>query len=439
VTTQPPDSAYTAPITYPAGLPQPAGGTGPQPAPAPVAPAADPGPGGQRDARRELAPYRDLGALTLLAVNGLLLLIGLLSLLTGLASDLPDSFKGRAEVEFDTFAGLVPVLLPLAAVALTAVVAATARARLVLLLTLVEYGVSALFALVCLFAAFVLELGRTYSLSLVDAFGALFGRLAWLALLGVAGFLVVRLMQRVYTAPKPVRVAPAGYPGYPQPGYPGGYGQPAAGYPQPQPPAGYPGAAPTGYPQAPYPPVAAEPSGQYPRYQGGYGQPGYGQPAQADPYAQPTAPFAAQPTSAQPTSAQPASGQPAYGQPTSGQPAYGQPGYGQPGYGQPGYGQPEPPTAASAPPAGADGVPAAAPETGTAHPGTEDETATGPAIPAPGQEPGSFTGSGHSGPPAHPPADERTQVMPPTGGTPAPWAAPAAPAPTGEEPTQRWG
>jgi hypothetical protein len=202
-------------------------------------------------------------------------------------------FGVRADGDFGSFIGLIPIFFPLGAVLLvTHIKPATPRARTITMVALIDYAFAGLFGIVCLFAGFIHVLGDQFGGGFRPAFIALLSRLVLLAVFGLAAFLVWQVWQGAYAVPKPVAPAyPAPGAPYGQPGYPSPYGQPVPGQP-------------------------------------GYGQPGYGQPY----------------------------GQPGYGQPAGG-PAYGQPGYGQPAGYQPGYPAPagyQPAGApASSPPLGA--------------------------------------------------------------------------------------
>jgi hypothetical protein len=254
VTSQPPETAHTSSSGTTAGTPS----------------------GEEKTAGQAIAPYRELAALVLLAVNAALLAFAVIGMFVVFTEDV--SFSPRAGAQFDTYSGLVAIFFPLAAVLLaTYLKPSLPRGKLITTAALTEYAVSIVFGVVSLFAGFTHLVGQSYTGAIVDAFLRLFSQMAWLVALGFAGFLVFRIFQHLYYVAQPRRPqAPAGYPhGYGQQGYPQGYpppgqpGQPGqAGYPQPGQP-GYPqygGAypAPPGYPQ-------------------GYGQQGY---AQGWPYQQ---------------------------------------------------------------------------------------------------------------------------------------------------------
>jgi hypothetical protein len=265
VTTQPPDPAYS-PSSGPAG-------------PAPAGP--------ERLAGPAIAPYRELGAFVLLGANAAVMAFAVISMFVVFLEDSRvTSFSSRADGEFSTFVGLVSIFFPLVAVLLaTLIKPATPRGKMIVMVALVEYGVAAVFGLVCLFAGFIQTVGADYSGAIIDAFLTLLARLVSLVLLGFGAFLVMRIFQALYYVPKP-KPAPAGYPGYPQPGQPG-YGQPGQpGYGQPGYPQGYPAPAyQAGYgPSGAYPTVPGYPQPQqqqgYPQPQPGYPQPAYQQPQQ---------------------------------------------------------------------------------------------------------------------------------------------------------------
>ncbi|MFS8477706.1 MAG: hypothetical protein FWJ93_01800 [Micromonosporaceae bacterium] len=248
----------------------------------------EPAAGAEKQASEFTKPTRELVALVLLGANAVMLFFSVVDLLMPYDFD-PGGFTGRASIGFSNFVGLVPVGLPVLAVLISTHIApATARARLVTAVALIEYAVSALFGVICLFAAFVgtVESG-TFS-AVRAGFENFLRHLAQLCMLAAVGYLVFRLWQGMYATPKPAAAQPYGQPGVPtgygQPGAPTGYGQPGApaGYGQPGAPAGY------GQPQAPsgYP---AGGSGSGVPTQA-YGQPwgGYAYPAQAAPAQSPS-------------------------------------------------------------------------------------------------------------------------------------------------------
>lgn len=228
------------------------GTTQPAPHAAPVAPA-----GNGKDAVAITAPFREVAALILVGAAAVIIFVAFLNFLFGL-----DNFGLQAQGDFASLVNLETIVLPLGAVLLaTHVKPVVHRARLITLVSLIEYGVAALFGVICLFAAFIHEMsgGGPFNTggSIRAGFFNLLDNLVMLGLLAFAGFLVLRIWQGVFNTPRPV--APQGY------GYGAGYGAP--GYPQP--PAGY--GAP-GYP----PPPAGYGAPGYPQQ---YGQPGYPPPA----------------------------------------------------------------------------------------------------------------------------------------------------------------
>jgi hypothetical protein len=247
-------------------------------------------------------PLRELAAFTLVGVNAVWLFLALVDLLAGptvigsdvFSTDIP--FDRRAVFLFDSFAGLVPILLPLVAVLITThITPVAAHSRVVTLIALIEYGVSGLFGVICLFAAFAGLVSETDGTAVRAGIETFLRGLAMLALLGVAGLVVLRVFIGMFTAPRPVPVAyaPAGYPPYGQPGYPG-YG----------PPQPYPGYGPGVYGSSTAPPPP-------------YAQPAPFAPPPPVPFTQPPPPGFGQPPGyvPPPTSA--------YGEPAS--PSYGQP------------------------------------------------------------------------------------------------------------------
>lgn len=390
-------------------------------------PAGPPGAAEEKDASRYTLPLRQPAAFALLVVNGVTLLFAVVDLLA-IFQDWSANFLNGVDSSFGTFVGVVSVTFPLLAVLLaTHIKPVLAQARLITVGALIEYGVSALFGVLCLLAGFLHGLTSSTTVNGLSsprrALEAFLIRGAWLAVLAVAALAVYQVFQGMYAGVKPT---PTGYPqqpGYPQPGYPYAYGQP--GYPQqPYPPQQPP---PYGPPQ----PGWAGPSGTHPTYAPAPAQPHYGGPTgafqppyappgyQAPPRADVSSPFAtyanpatpAGPTSAPPTSAPPSSAPPA---PTSAPPT------------QPA--QQAQPAAPSQPPAPSQ------PAQPDAHP---SEAVTQPmSMPRPDEPtaPSQQTAQSQPTPPSEPTAPnqpdsddddaQRTQVIQP----------PAGP----EEPTQRW-
>jgi hypothetical protein len=360
--------------------------------PAASAPATD-----DKDAAKLIQPYRQLAALVLVAVGALFLLLALVDVV--IAFTVPEritSFgvgvSSLTGADFSRFVSLATIVLPLSAV-LIAVYGGPRipQAKTVTIAAIIEYLVAALFGLIVMIAAFVGAVsdgsyfdgtwGQIASRAFDDgpitgrAVVEMVARLGWLAVLGVALFVVMRLYSGLYAVPKP-----AAY-GYPQ----GVYGQPAYGQPG----------------------------------QPGYGQQAYGQPGQPA-YGQPAFGQQGQP-------AQAGYGQPAYGQP--GQPAgYGQqpgqpaqPGYPQQGVGsQPGAGQPAGYPAGQYP-----GYPAA--PTTQFNPAAAGQNAQVSGVPAQTTGPQESMSSPFAsyGGPAAPTSGPAAPVEAPTSGSAAPAGAPS--------------
>ncbi len=258
---------------------------------------AEPVSGDATQASQVTKPLRELAALVLLGANAVLLFVGLLRLLV--PRDDYSTFGSRAGSTFFAFVGVESAVLPVLAVLLaTHVRPALPKAKLITLAALGEYAFAALFGGLTLLIWLV---GRLADAEVLDAFLGLLTRVAWLAIFGIAAFVVFRVWRSLYHVPKPK----------PQPGV---YGQPQPGWPQQ--PGGYPG-QPGGYP-APGPGGYApggQPHGQ-PHQPGGYPVPGqYGPPQSAPPFntAPPHAPQSAPPFGAP----HPA---PPFGQPPSADP-----------------------------------------------------------------------------------------------------------------------
>lgn len=286
---------------------------------------------------------RGPAAVLLLAVNGFLLLIGLLSIITS-SLDLSDALASSR----GNFVGLSQAVLPAFAVVLVALVqpAKDKLVPLVSMIALAELGFSALFGLIANVSIFA----ASYSAG--STFVAFLEGLGWIALVAGVAFLVLQMMLAARGAARPA-AAQGGYGAYP--GAPGGqYGEapgqgaggygdtgarPAApyggqaGYPgqpqQPQQSQEWPGQAPQGQPEWPGQPVqAGQPT------QAWQGQPSW--PGQQQPGQQPSQQWPSQaPTSGQPAQFVPPSSGVPYGQPSSGVPYGQQPSSGMP-YGAPG-------------------------------------------------------------------------------------------------------
>lgn len=229
-------------------------------------------------------PLRELAALVLLGATAVLLFVAILNLIP--TRDF-ESFSGKAAGSFGDFVNLVTIGLPFLAVILANhVQPALGRAKVITLVALIEYAVSAFFGII--FGLFI-GVVRIADDSLFDALKAFLGRLAMLAVLGIAAYALVQVGRGLYWVPKP-KPQPGvyGQPGYgQQPGYPPqGYGQ-QPGYPQ-QPQQGYP--ASYGQPTAAYPQAYSQQPGQQP------GQQPYSGAAPAAPVPPPQAPTSTPPS-----------------------------------------------------------------------------------------------------------------------------------------------
>jgi hypothetical protein len=259
---------------------------------------------GEKSASQFTLPLREIAAVVLIGATALLLLVGVIELLFG---DLGGGFTDRAAASFGNFIGLDHIAFPLLAVLLaTHIRPVVGRAKLITLVALIEYAVSAFFGIIF---GLLIGFANTAGDSARNAFEGLLVHVAYSGVLAIAAYAVFRLWQGMYHVPKPTNP-------------PGTYGQPA-GYGQ----------------QGGYGSTYGQPAG----YGGGYGQPGqapYGQPGyQPAPgsYGQPSGPPYGDQTQAYPQNY----GQQGYGQQEypSG---YGQQGGGYPsGYGQSGYPQPQ--------------------------------------------------------------------------------------------------
>jgi len=193
----------------------------PTPGPTPGAPPGAPASAGA-PARRVTAGMRELGAIALLAGNGVFLFLGISDLLF-VVSGWVNGFGARSQATFGIFAGPLAILLPLAAMLLATHLAPPLRhTRTILLAALAEYAVSAVFALITYLGSFA------YGLFAVrETFDGLLRRAVWLAFLTIAGTALWRVFRALYPpAPKPVysygptvygRPYP-GQPSYPRPG-----------------------------------------------------------------------------------------------------------------------------------------------------------------------------------------------------------------------------
>lgn len=286
----------------------------------------DPAPTGQKPARQLVEPLREIAALVLLGANAVLLFVAFLTLVvpSGFSSD---SFTFRSAGAFDNFINLGTIGLPLIAVALAVLVTpALPKAKLIVTVALVEFGVSAFFGVLFGLLVGVVVLADS---SIPVAFFALLERLAWSAVLGLVAYGVWTIFQGNYYTPKP-KAAPGmyGQPGQPYPGQP---------YPGQQPYQQHPGQQP---PQYGYPPQQ--------QYGAPYGDPQqYGQqttalPVQPPPPGSPVAPQQ-QPYQQAPQSGPPYQQAPNYPAPQSGPPQSGPPSSSVPPHVQPPAPQGPPP------------------------------------------------------------------------------------------------
>jgi hypothetical protein len=231
-----------------------------------------PAPGEVKPAGQYLGQLRDLAAYVLVGATAVFLFVALLELIP---SGPGDDFGGRVAGSFDNFVNLVTIAFPIAAVLLALLVRPRhPRARLIVLVALVEYAVMAFFGL--LFGVLIGLINLAARSGVRAAFEGLLVRLAWLAVFGVAAYAVYLIWRNLFYVPKPK----------PQPGV---YGQPQYGPPGYGPPA----------------------------------HPGFGPPHQGQPH--PGQPHPGQPHPGQPLPGQPHPGQPQPGQPQSGPPAQGYP------------------------------------------------------------------------------------------------------------------
>jgi hypothetical protein len=283
VTSQPSDTPTPAP-TGPAGTPA---------GPTPTGPA-------DRSARDFTEPLRQPAAAALLVANGLVLLFAVIDMFV-IFEDWPGNFLARAGASFVDFVGLVSIGFPLLAVLLaTHVKPRLPQARLITIVALVEYGVSALFGALCLLVDFLHGVTGTHTILGMSparrAFEDFLIRAAEYTLLALAALAVFQLFRGLYAATRPAGADQSyggGYPyAYGQQGYQ--YGEPptyAPGFhPYGQQATGYAGqssawAAPTGAqpaygtqppaPQGHVPPTRPEPQGAPdPSAAAGDGQPG---------------------------------------------------------------------------------------------------------------------------------------------------------------------
>ncbi|BEL09765.1 hypothetical protein Q0Z83_079560 [Actinoplanes sichuanensis] len=244
-----------------------------------------PDPAAEKTIGQFLRPLRDLAVYVLIAAPAVFLFVALLSLFGA-------DFSLSARYSFGSFVNVATVFFPLAAVLLSlGVKPVHPKARLLTMVALGEYAFASFFGVVFGLLFGVSGIAADDALA---AFGALLERVAWLGVLGLAGYAVLQIWLGYYPSVKP---QPGVY-GQPyQYGPPPGYGRQQPGYGQqygtPQPPASFPGPVPPGAPTQP--PVATQPFnagpppapyGQYPAVP--QPQPGWGPPP--PPFAEPTQP-----------------------------------------------------------------------------------------------------------------------------------------------------
>ncbi|GIE79349.1 hypothetical protein Aph02nite_52990 [Actinoplanes philippinensis] len=241
-----------------------------------------PDPAAEKTIGQYLRPLRDLAAYALIAAPAVFLLVAVFELFRG-------DFTVQTRYSFGSFVNVETIFFPLAAVMLAlGVKPVHPKARLITMLALGEYAVASFFGVI-----FGLLFGVS-GIAAQDAgaaFNALLVRVAWLAVLGVAGYALLQVWLGYYPTVKP-------QPGvYGQPYQPQQYGPPP-GYGQ-QPPYGaaMPGPMPPGTPTPP--PVATQPFSVPPAPYGQYPAvppPAWGAaappppPVPQAPYAEPTQP-----------------------------------------------------------------------------------------------------------------------------------------------------
>ncbi|TCB99910.1 hypothetical protein E0H26_05060 [Micromonospora zingiberis] len=218
---------------------------------------AEPPPNAPTPASQVTRPLRELAAIVLLGANALFLFVGLIRLLTPQGAY--STVTGRAGSAFFAFIGLEAVVLPLLAVLLaTHVAPVVARGKMITQVALGEYAVSAVLGGLTLLVWMV---GRLAEAQLFDALTGMLTRAAWVALFGLAGYVVWSVWQRLYHVPRP-KPEPGLY-GTPQPGWPGNPSQPGHG-----------GSGQPGYPSQPGHGGSGQPG--YPSQPAYPGQPGHG-------------------------------------------------------------------------------------------------------------------------------------------------------------------
>jgi hypothetical protein len=255
----------------------------------------------QPTAVEHIRPFRALIGFALLGAAGLGLLQVLWAWLVSSHGTSPP-FDQRSLEAASQFTSLHIMALPLIAVLITTMIAPVVpQAKQITLVALVEYGVIALGTLITT----VVGLGVLLEHPAGIMINFLLHWLVMLTLLGLAGFVVLRIYLGSYPKTAPTAAYGGGYPVQPYPGYPQpGYPQPAAATAQ-QAAAQQAAAQQAQYAQhGQHHPQASYQHSQQSQPTAGYG---YAAPPPASPA---TAPGAATPTSGAPDTAPPAPTQP---------------------------------------------------------------------------------------------------------------------------------
>jgi hypothetical protein len=245
-----------------------------------------PDPAAEKTIGQYLRPLRDLAAWVLIAAPAVFLFVAVISLFG-------EDFTARTRYSFGSFVNAETIFFPLAAVLLSlGVKPVHPKARLIAMLALGEYAVASFFGVIF---GLLFGVSGIAAQDAAGAFNALLVRVAWLAVLGMAGYVLLQIWLGFYPT---VKAQPGVY-GQPyQYGPPPGYGQqPPYGAPAPGHQSLYgapsPGPVPPGTPTPP--PVAtqpfsvppAAPYGQYPAVP----PPAWGAaPPPPAPFAEPTQP-----------------------------------------------------------------------------------------------------------------------------------------------------
>ena len=208
-----------------------------------------PVPGEVKSAGQFLRPLRDLAAYVLVGATAVFLFLAVVDLIG-------DGFAYRTQGSFGGFINLETIGFPLAAVLLSLLVQPRhPKAQLIVVTAAIEYGVMALFGV--FFGVLIGLINEADHNGARSALEGLLGRVAWLAVFGVAAFAVFQIWRNMFFTPRP-KPQPGvyGQPQYNQAGaFPGqpGYGPPPGHPGAPQPGPGYPPPPAPGYPPAPGP------------------------------------------------------------------------------------------------------------------------------------------------------------------------------------------